>query len=399
MSASSAVSAGDSSPGDHPKASSVGHRLREATRATAPRSAVAAGCLVALAFLALGDWVTGADVAFTALYMLPIAAAAWAGHRQVGLLVGCVASLLWFAIDLMTHATHPGLPVVVWNVGAQLAVFSFVALAVSALRAAVVEDREALLREHELRVQLEKHLQRAERLTTVGRLASGVAHELGTPLNVVGSYGQLIASGRLTGESLIDAGAAIQRQASAMSGIVRRLVDFARGGKSQRRLHDLSELIAGVRDMLGPMLAYKPAELTVSAAASLIVDVDAAQLQQALMNLLVNAVQAVAAGGRIDVEASYEFARAPGLEAGEQRWVRVCVRDDGPGIEAHVLQHLFEPFFTTREVGEGSGLGLAVAYGIVRSHGGWIAAENLAPRGAAVSIFLPVPERPQEAQS
>jgi signal transduction histidine kinase len=121
----------------------------------------------------------------------------------------------------------------------------------------------------------------------------------------------------------------------------------------------------------------------------LLVSADEHQLQQVLANLLVNAMQAMPDGGRIDVATGARRAHPPGEGAPEGDFVRILVADRGGGIPAEHLPRLFEPFFTTKDPGEGTGLGLSVANGIVRDHGGWIEVESTTGAGSRFTIFLP----------
>lgn len=355
-----------------------------------PLWAATAIAFAALGLLGLGDWLTGADVAFTAMYLVPIGWLGWFGRRRVALLFSAAASLMWFIIDFASRSTHSSWALVGWNVAAQLGVFFFAALTMSALRAALVEDRRALDEAHAFRLQLEQHVQRIERLSTVGKLASGIAHELGTPLNVVGSYAQMIESGRLAGEAAQSAAGIIRNQTTSMTTIVRQLVDFSRAGHSRRDRNDVRQLVAAACSVLAPMANTKQVTLAFDGCEHIEVEVDATRVQQAFMNVVVNAIQAVPEKTRVDITVGRASANPPlEPERRNANWVFIGVADQGPGVSPKVLPHLFEPFFTTKDVGAGSGLGLSVAYGIIREHGGWITAENLTPAGARFVIYLP----------
>jgi signal transduction histidine kinase len=119
------------------------------------------------------------------------------------------------------------------------------------------------------------------------------------------------------------------------------------------------------------------------------VRMDAAQLQQVIANLLLNAIQAMPGGGRVDVSLAIARANKPGDATGERDWVRLVIADRGSGIAPQNLQRIFEPFFTTKGVGEGTGLGLSVCYGIVEEHGGWIAVDSTVGEGSIFRVYLP----------
>lgn len=345
--------------------------------------------LTATAGIAIGDWVTGADLAFTAMYLAPIAIAAWYGHRLVGPLLSALASALWLAVEFLSGASGSML-IVAWNFVVELGVFVFTAVTIRKLRLTLVEERQAVQREHEQRLSAQRQLQHAERLVTVGKLAAGVAHELGTPLNVVSSYSQLIEAGTLRSDEVPASARIIREQTETMTRIIRQLVDFARAGSARRTRQNVRDLIGASLSMLAPIAKKRQVTLVAEPGSPLEIDVDSGQLQQVLTNLLVNAIQAVAERGRVRVGAESTMAKPPPhVSEHPARWVAVHVTDDGQGISDAVMQHLFEPFVTTKGVGEGTGLGLAVAYGIIREHGGWIVAENGATGGARFSVYLP----------
>jgi signal transduction histidine kinase len=144
-------------------------------------------------------------------------------------------------------------------------------------------------------------------------------------------------------------------------------------------------------DLVRPLARKKNVDLSVvSDDDEAVASTDAVQLQQALTNLLINAIQASDDGRPVEVQVARERAFAP-VELGgkENDYVCLRVKDEGAGIARENLEHVFEPFFTTKDVGEGTGLGLSVAYGIVRDHGGWIAVESEIGRGTRFSMYLP----------
>jgi signal transduction histidine kinase len=239
-----------------------------------------------------------------------------------------------------------------------------------------------------------EQLRHAERLTTVGRLASSVAHELGTPLNVVAGRARLIVEDEH--DARAHAGIIID-QAERMTKIIRQLLDYARRRPPQKEEQDLVPLASDVLPLLATLASKKQIELRFATeAAAAPVTADRTQVQQALTNLIVNAIQASADGGVVDVTLRSGRGRRPAAarerdHAGtaEVDGFEVTVRDHGPGMPPEVLARVFEPFFTTKPVGESTGLGLSVAHDIVDEHGGWIAAESEAGRGSRFAMFLP----------
>lgn len=356
-----------------------------------PRWAVVLVHAAMVLALGLGDFVTGADVAFTALYFIPIAIVAWYARRGDALLLAGLASATWLTVDLVTRTAPQPLSTLTWNLGVQLAVFATLALLVHKLRLALIEERRALIAEQEERLRVQAQLRHAERLSTVGRLAAGVAHELGTPLNVAGSYAQLIETSTAEGAAATDGARIIREQTESMTRIVRQLVDFARASKPQRAPQDVVDVVSAALSMLKPLAQKKKASLDFTPGEPHVLPVDATQLQQVVTNLVVNALQAMSAKGHVAVAVTRGASTPPpDVGGGARDCVLVTVKDDGPGIAPEVLPHVFEPFVTTKPVGEGTGLGLAVAWGIVKEHGGWLTAENAPEGGARFTVALPV---------
>jgi signal transduction histidine kinase len=257
------------------------------------------------------------------------------------------------------------------------------------LEAAAAEVR-ASTRE---RIDALEQLRHAERLTTVGRIASSVAHELGTPLNVMAGRARLIVEDER--EATTHAKIIID-QAERMTKIIRQLLDYARRRPPQKEEQDLSRLAADVLPLLSTLASKKSIELKFrSEVASAPVTADATQVQQAVTNLIVNAIQASTEGSVVDVMLLDAGGRRPahghvGERArGAGETFELTVRDHGPGMSPDVLSRVFEPFFTTKPIGESTGLGLSVTRDIVDEHGGWLEAHSEPGRGSRFSMFLP----------
>lgn len=258
-------------------------------------------------------------------------------------------------------------------------------------RLAAAQDRARS--EAEMRVTMLEQLRHADRLKTVGQLASGVAHELGTPLNVVSGRAKLIADRRVEGDEAADSARIVMEQAERMASIIRQLLDFSRRREPRLVAGDLGDIAARTVEMLATIARKRGVSLELMRDdAPTTVVVDHGQLQQVLTNLVVNAIQASASGGGVTVSVGREVLRPPGDVGGapaEHAFVRVA--DRGHGIAPEHLPHVFDPFFTTKTVGEGTGLGLAVSYGIVRDHHGWIDVRSEVGAGSVFTAFLPLP--------
>lgn len=256
----------------------------------------------------------------------------------------------------------------------------------------VAEARAKASTETHARLEALTQLRHAERLATIGKMAAGVAHELGTPLNVISGRARMIARGKGAPETaVVENATIIDGQAQRMTAIIRQLLTFARGGRPMKARVVLPEVARTTLDMLRPLAKRQSVDLRLHCAneeANL--DADAGQLQQVLTNLVMNGIQAMPHGGEIIVSIR-DVAVTPPAEHGGPTGSYVCleVRDQGTGISTGDLSRVFEPFFTTRDVGDGTGLGLSVTHGIVRDHGGWIVVETEMMKGSRFSVFLP----------
>jgi signal transduction histidine kinase len=232
--------------------------------------------------------------------------------------------------------------------------------------------------ETEARINALEQLRHADRLGTVGKLASGVAHELGTPLNVVSARAAMIVRGESEGPEVIEDARVIVEQTERMTRIIRQLLDFARRSRPSREPAELRALAASTLSMLGPLASRHGVELVLIDGPAAEAELDVGRIQQVLTNLVMNAIQAQPDGGRVEVSVETIDGRA-----------RLSVRDQGPGMEPHVRERIFEPFFTTKDVGEGTGLGLSVVHGIVEEHGGRVIVDSAPGKGSTFTIELP----------
>lgn len=247
-----------------------------------------------------------------------------------------------------------------------------------------------LTEEMQSRVRSTEQLQHANRLATVGQLAAGLAHELGSPLQVVSGRAKMVATGEVLDGDAREAGKVILGQAVRMTQIIRGLLDFARRRPPQASVADLRDIARDTLRIIEPLTKKKGVALNLEVAGPVSVRADVVQIQQALTNLVMNAIQAVGEQGRVTILVRTQPATPPSDRDGPRsEYACLGVKDDGPGIKQADLPRVFEPFFTTKDVGEGTGLGLAIAHGLVAENGGWIAVESEVGQGACFSIFLP----------
>lgn len=264
-----------------------------------------------------------------------------------------------------------------------------------------LESTRRALDESEVeRTQALEQLRHADRLRTVGELASQLAHELGTPLNVVSGHARLIEQDPgIPGEVRASARTVLE-QTAKMTKSIRGVLDFSRR-KSERRVVDLVELAESAQATLAPLARKARAQVVVERHGTVgRVEANGQEILQVLTNLLVNAFQAMREGGLVRVTVSERDATPPaGSNATPGRFVIVAVADRGGGIAEEDMPHLFDAFFTRKAEGEGTGLGLAVVDGIVREHRGWVAVESRPGKGTTFQVFLPAisgaPSQPQ----
>jgi signal transduction histidine kinase len=233
---------------------------------------------------------------------------------------------------------------------------------------------------------------RSLRIKAIDRLAAGVAHELGTPMNVISVRAELIIE-LADSEDVVASAKVIKSQIDTMAGLIRRMLDFARRRPLQRERVDLVGLLARLIDSIQTSTEGQAIQFQlIHPPSSLMIEVDPAQIDQALRNLLINAIEALPNGGTVCVTIERGKYR-PRTEWGDGLpavdCARIQVRDNGVGISKEVLPRIFDPFFTTRP-GKAVGLGLSVASCVVEDHGGWIDVDSKPAEGACFSVFLPV---------
>jgi two-component system, NtrC family, sensor kinase len=250
--------------------------------------------------------------------------------------------------------------------------------------------------ESSARVATLEALRHADRLRTVGQLAAALAHELGTPLNVVSGHARLIERADETGPDSKQSARLIVEQANRMANLIKTLLGFARRQGAERKLLAATAIANKAVGMLDPMAHKLGVRLRVDEAKpELFMHADESQILQAVTNLIVNAMQVSPNDEIVTVQVDGERARAPADVGGrEGPFVRIAVVDHGGGLAPDVVEHMFEPFFTTKRAEEGTGLGLPVAQGIARDHGGWISVDRANEHGTRFTIHLPAAEPP-----
>jgi len=249
--------------------------------------------------------------------------------------------------------------------------------------------------EQRRRKQVEDRLRNAQRLAGLGRLAAGLAHEIGTPLNVISGRTDALLRHLADDERSTRNLKAISTQSERIVRIVRDMLDFARMKTPRRMPTSVAELVHTVVDLSHGELERNGVAVQVEIPEELpAVIADADQLQQVFMNLVVNARDAMTSGGTLRITAVDQSLPHPERGGVARRHAVVSFEDTGAGIPAEHRERVFDPFFTTKEPGKGMGLGLAVSYGIVEEHGGWFDLESHPGQGTRVTVYLPIEGEP-----
>ncbi len=260
------------------------------------------------------------------------------------------------------------------------------------MRGQLAEAREAEQAANQEKIEALEKLRHTERLATLGKLSAGMAHELGTPLNVISGRAKLIGGAGLPEEDIFRSAKIIGEQVERMTSIMRQLLSFARRGEARKQQVELNSVLRSVLPLLEPSAKEKKVDLKLAETEqTLTVSADPGQLQQVLLNLALNGIQAMHAGGTLTLQAALEnTVKVPVNSADPSvNWCSLQVHDQGTGIDPDDLSQIFDPFFTTKEVGQGTGLGLSIAYGIIEEHGGWIDVDSTPGQGSCFKAYLP----------
>lgn len=263
------------------------------------------------------------------------------------------------------------------------------AVSLNQMSESIADAKARARQEEEARMAAIEQLRHADRLKSVGTLAAGVAHELGTPINVISARAGLIKSGKLSGAEVVRNADIIKAQCKRMENIIFAVLNFARKRPPGRTPTDMKALLKQTSRLLEPDARQKQVTIELDLPElALSAYVDEEQLGQVVINLISNAVQASPPSSRVEVGLRKVDGVGAAGDGNETAELVIWVRDSGYGIQKDDLPHIFEPFFTTKDVGEGTGLGLAVTHGIVTEHGGRIEVESEPGRGSTFTVRL-----------
>ncbi len=242
------------------------------------------------------------------------------------------------------------------------------------------------------RRQLEDQLRQSQKMEAIGRLAGGVAHDFNNLLTVISGYCHMILRGLPQNDALHGSVEEVLKAASRATSLTNQLLAFSRRQVIQPKVLDLNALVANMDRMLRRVIGEHIELETVLSPGLGSVKTDTSQVEQVIMNLAVNARDAMPEGGKLSIRTNNVDVRLSSrVHAGVRpgAYVRLSVADTGKGIDAEIMIHLFEPFYTSKETGKGTGLGLSTVYGIVKQSGGEIVVESEPGHGATFNIYLP----------
>ena len=254
------------------------------------------------------------------------------------------------------------------------------------------ENRNAINRQNQAKLQLEQKLGQTEKQTTMDHLAAEIAHEIGTPLNVITGRARSIERKVENNPTVMKNAKIIGEQSARIARIIERLLTITRrrAGTALQPI-SINEITLTTMEVLEEQFNEARIRATLDRAEGLpSVQGNGDRIQQVLLNLLLNGIQATPPGGKIRMETTLVTRRRPGLELSPPHdYVSIEVTDTGKGIPTEHLDEVFEPFFTTKKKSDGTGLGLAISTGIVKEHDGWIELESTEGKGTSIKVFLP----------
>jgi signal transduction histidine kinase/CheY-like chemotaxis protein/HAMP domain-containing protein len=247
------------------------------------------------------------------------------------------------------------------------------------------------------RLSLEAQLRQAQKMESIGQLAAGVAHDFNNMLTIIQGHSSSLLSKPTLPPEVVDSVQAVYFAAERAAGLTRQLLMFSRKNVMQPELLDLQKVVGNMSKMLERLLGEIITLEFQPAVQNSFVQGDCGMIEQVVMNLSLNARDAMPRGGRlnigietVDIDDAF-IETHPQAHAG--RFVRLRVTDNGIGMDSATMGRIFEPFFTTKDIGKGTGLGLATVYGIVKQHEGWLEVNSEPGKGSTFDVFLPASDK------
>jgi len=267
-----------------------------------------------------------------------------------------------------------------------------------------IAGSKGIIRDITERKQLEQQLRQSQKMEAVGRLAGGIAHDFNNLLTVIIGYSQIIHNRLPEDDPLRKDAEEVRKSAMRAASLTKQLLAFSRKQVLQPKKMNLNNVVTETEKMLGRVIGENIELVTVTSPMLGSVMADPGQIEQVIMNLVVNARDAMEEGGKLTIETTNvildeNYARLnPGAKPGH--YAMLAVTDSGSGMDNETLSHLFEPFFTTKAPGKGTGLGLSTVYGIIKQSGGYISAYSEVNKGTSFKVYLPlVSGTPQAAEA
>jgi PAS domain S-box-containing protein len=260
-----------------------------------------------------------------------------------------------------------------------------------------------IIRDVSERLRLSAQLLQAQKMEALGRLTGGIARDFNNLLTAINGYAEISLPELDPRDPVYARLQDIRRAAERASDLTRKLLTFSRNQPMQLRRFDLNRLLTDLTPMLKRLIGEDITVITAPAASSLAIHADPSQIDQAVINLAVNARDAMPHGGRLTVTTELvlldEIAAARHTHGRAGRFACLRVADTGTGIHPKDLPHIFEPFFTTKDAERGTGLGLAITYGVVHQHHGWIEVSSTQGKGTVFTLWLPLADGVDETST
>jgi two-component system, NtrC family, sensor kinase len=245
-------------------------------------------------------------------------------------------------------------------------------------------------RDRHRKAEAENRLIQSEKQASIGRLAAGVAHEINNPLTGILTFIRILQRSKDIGDNNQSHLTKIAESTVRVKNIVKGLLDFSRQTELNRESTDINMLIRSVISAMENQALVKGVSIKFSPGGNLpMLTLDRSQFQSVLLNIIINALDATEPGGSITIHT----ATAVSASDSGHRGVEITIADTGSGIPPDNLDKLFDPFFSTKEVGQGTGLGLSVSYGIIQRHGGTIRVQSELEKGSTFFIWIPIEEK------
>ena len=264
----------------------------------------------------------------------------------------------------------------------------------------IYEAYENLQKQAAKQIKLERQLQQAQKMESIGRLAGGIAHDFNNVLSVILGYSQLLLAQISPDDPMFDKIKAIHDSGSKAATLTRQLLAFSRKQVLEKKVISVNTIIRDFLKIMKKMVGEDVIITTYLSEESCTIEADPGQIEQILMNMIINARDAMPNGGEIILETAVveldELYAEKHIEVKPGRYVLLTISDTGEGMDEEVMAKIFEPFFTTKERGKGTGLGLSIVYGIVRQHNGYIFVYSEKNKGTTFKIYFPASNKAAE---